>query len=54
MQLNVISTETLKAAQREPEKHRDLVVKVAGYNSFFTQLTTELQKTIIARQEHGL
>lgn len=54
MQLNVISTETLKAAQREPEKHRDLVVKVAGYNSFFTQLTTELQNTIIARREHGL
>jgi formate C-acetyltransferase len=54
MQLNVISTETLKSAQREPEKHRDLVVKVAGYNSFFTQLTTELQNTIIARREHGL
>ncbi len=54
MQLNVISTETLKAAQREPKKHRDLVVKVAGYNAFFTQLTTELQNTIIARREHGL
>ena len=54
MQVNVISTDTLRAAQREPDKYRDLVVKVAGYNAFFTQLTTELQNTIIARREHGL
>ncbi len=54
MQLNVISSDTLKAAQKEPREHRDLVVKVAGYNAFFTQLNTTLQDTIIARTEHGL
>jgi len=54
MQLNVVSTEHLKAAQKEPEKHRDLVVKVAGYNAFFTYLHKELQDSIIARTEHGL
>jgi len=54
MQLNVVSTETLKDAQVKPEEHRDLVVKVAGYNAFFTQLYKELQDTIIARTEHGL
>ncbi|MCP4756083.1 MAG: hypothetical protein GY866_34915 [Proteobacteria bacterium] len=52
-QLNITSSETLKAAQQEPEKHRDLMVKVAGYNAYFTQLAKELQDTIIARSEHG-
>jgi len=54
MQMNVVSTETLRAAQREPEHYRDLVVKVAGYNAFFTYLHKELQDSIIARTEHGL
>jgi len=54
VQFNVVSSDTLRAAQREPEKYRDLTVKVAGYNAFFTQLYKELQDTIIARTEHGL
>jgi len=54
LQINVISSDVLRDAQEEPEKHRDLTVKVAGYNAFFTQLTKEMQDTIIARTEHGL
>jgi len=54
MQVNVVSSDTLRAAQKEPENYRDLVVKVAGYNAFFTQLTKDLQDTIIARTEHRL
>ncbi|MCH7910237.1 MAG: glycyl radical protein, partial [Candidatus Hydrogenedentes bacterium] len=54
VQINVVSTETLRAAQKEPEKHRDLVVKVAGYNVFFTQLGKTHQDSIIARTEHGI
>jgi len=54
MQINVVSSETLRAAQREPDKYTDLVVKVAGYNAFFTQLNKPLQDTIIARTEHAL
>ncbi len=54
MQVNVVSSDTLRAAQEEPENYRDLVVKVAGYNAFFTQLTDALQDTIIARTEHKL
>jgi formate C-acetyltransferase len=54
LQINVVSSDTLKEAQREPEKHGGLAVKVAGYNAFFTQLDKELQDTIIARTEHGL
>lgn len=54
VQVNVVSTDTLKAAQKEPEKYRDLMVKVAGYNAFFTQLSKEHQDPIIARTAHGL
>ena len=48
------SSDTLKAAQKEPEEYRDLMVKVAGWNAYFTQLTKEVQDSIIARTEHGL
>ncbi|MCP4754954.1 MAG: hypothetical protein GY866_29100 [Proteobacteria bacterium] len=54
MQINVVSSDTLREAQTEPEKYRDLVVKVAGYNAFFTELNQPLQDTIIARTQHGL
>ncbi len=54
MQINVVSSDMLRVAQKEPEEYRDLMVKVAGYNAFFTQLNEPLQDTIIARTEHGL
>jgi len=54
LQLNVVSSDTLKAAQERPEDYKDLMVKVAGYNAYFTHLDRELQDTIIARTEHGL
>ncbi len=54
LQLNVTSTDALKAAQEKPEDYRDLMVKVAGYNAYFTRLHKELQDTIIARTAHGL
>ena len=43
----------VRAAQKEPEKYRDLVVKVAGYNAFFTQLNEPLQQQIIDRTAHA-
>ena len=54
LNINVVSTEILKAAQEEPEKYRDLMVKVAGYNVFFTQLDKPIQDSIIARTTHRL
>lgn len=54
VQINVVSSDTLKAAQKEPAKYKDLVVKVAGYNARFVDLHKELQDSIIARTEHGL
>jgi len=54
VQINVVSVDTLKAAQREPENYKDLVVKVAGYNARFVGLHVQVQDSIIARTEHNL
>ena len=54
IQINVISSDTLRAAQTEPDKYNDLVVKVAGYNAYFTTLPKSLQDAIIARTVQGI
>jgi pyruvate formate-lyase/glycerol dehydratase family glycyl radical enzyme len=54
IQFNVVSSATLRAAQREPEKYRDLVVRVAGYSALFNNLEPATQEDIIARTEHVL
>ncbi len=51
MQFNVVSRETLRDAQRNPEKYRSLVVRVAGYSALFTTLSKGLQEDIINRTE---
>ena len=53
IQFNVVSAKTLRAAQAEPEKHRDLIVRVAGYSDYFCDLSEALQEEIIARTEHA-
>ena len=53
-QINIVSSDTLKAALKKPDEYRGLTVKVAGYNAFFTQLSKPLQESIIARTVHGL
>jgi len=52
IQFNVVSAETLRAAQAEPEKYRDLIVRVAGYSDYFCDLGKALQDEIIGRTEH--
>jgi formate C-acetyltransferase len=54
VQYNIVDRETLLRAQKEPEKYRDLVVRVAGYSAFFTTLSPETQNDIIARTEQRL
>jgi pyruvate formate-lyase/glycerol dehydratase family glycyl radical enzyme len=54
VQYNIVSRETLLAAQKEPAKYRDLVVRVAGYSAFFNDLAAETQDDIIARTEQVL
>ena len=51
MQINVVSAETLKDAQKHPEKYRDLIIRVAGYTAFFTEISRDLQDDLIARVE---
>jgi len=53
MQFNVVSGDTLRQAQKEPEKYRDLIVRVAGYSDYFCDLGTALQEEIIKRTEHA-
>jgi len=48
-QFNVISSDILKDAQQNPEKHNDLVVRVAGYSALFTALSPKAQESIIER-----
>jgi formate C-acetyltransferase len=52
LQINVVGSETLRAAQQHPDQYRDLVVRVAGFSEFFVNLTPEMQEEIIARAEH--
>lgn len=54
VQYNIVSKETLLAAKKDPEKYRDLIVRVAGYSAFFTNLSPDSQDDIIARTEHTL
>ena len=54
VQFNTVDTETLLAAQRNPEQYRDLVVRVAGYSALFVTLDKATQDDIIRRTVHEL
>jgi len=54
IQFNVVNAETLRKAQKTPEKYRDLIVRVAGYSDYFVDLGVDLQNEIIKRTEHGM
>ncbi len=53
VQFNVINADTLKAAQKDPEKYRNLIVRIAGYSAYFCDLSPDLQNDLIARTSHG-
>ena len=53
IQFNVVNASTLREAQKHPELHRDLIVRVAGYSDYFNDLGEDLQNEIILRTEHG-
>jgi pyruvate formate-lyase/glycerol dehydratase family glycyl radical enzyme len=53
IQFNVVSADTLREAQKHPEKYQDLIVRVAGYSDYFNDLGPELQEEIIRRTEHS-
>ena len=51
VQFNAIDAETLRHAQRFPDEHADLIVRVSGYSAYFTRLGRQIQDDIIARSE---
>jgi formate C-acetyltransferase len=53
VQFNVINQETLLRAQSDPDSYRDLIVRIAGYSAYFTDLSRDLQNDLIARTNHG-
>ena len=52
IQFNVVDANTLYEAKAEPEKHKDLIVRVAGYSAYFTLLTPMIQNEVINRTAH--
>ena len=54
MQFNIVSRETQLAAQAHPEEYSNLLVRVAGYSAYFTQLSKDVQQDIIERTEEKL
>lgn len=51
IQFNIVDAKTLKEAQNNPDVHKSLIVRVAGYSAFFNELTKEVQDEIIQRTE---
>ena len=54
MQFNVVSSDTMRAAMADPESYKDLMVRISGYNAYFTTLNTELQLELIRRADYGM
>lgn len=52
IQFNVVRADTLRKAQKNPEQYKDLIVRVAGYSDYFSDLSEALQEEIISRTEH--
>jgi formate C-acetyltransferase len=54
LQINMINADILRDAQKHPENYRHLLVRVTGYNAYFTSIGKELQDEIIARESHRM
>ena len=51
VQFNIMSSDTMRAAQKKPENYRDMLVRVAGYSAYFIELGKALQKDLIQRTD---
>ena len=54
MQFNVVSSQTLRDAMAHPENYKNLMVRISGYNAYFTTLNRDMQIELIERAEYGL
>jgi len=52
LQINVVDAATLRDAKAQPQLYSDLIIRVAGYSAYFTQLASDVQDEIIMRSEH--
>jgi pyruvate formate-lyase/glycerol dehydratase family glycyl radical enzyme len=54
VQYNIVSSETMRAAQADPDAYRNLVVRIAGYSAYFVELNQDCQNDLIARTENSI
>ncbi len=54
MQFNVVSSDTMKVAMKNPDEYKDLLVRISGYNAYFVTLNYDMQMELIERAEYGL
>lgn len=54
LQINILNADMLRDAQKHPEEYKHLLVRVTGYNAYFTSIGKELQDEIIARESHQM
>jgi len=54
VQYNIVSSETMRAAQKDPDSYRNLVVRIAGYSAYFVELNRDCQNDIIRRTENAI
>jgi len=54
IQISVISRAEMLAAKKDPQNHKNLLVRIGGYSEYFVNLDGALQDSVIARTEHGL
>ena len=54
LQLNIVSSDTLRDAQEHPENYQDLVVRVAGFSAYFVEVFKESQDDLIRRTEMNM
>ena len=53
-QFNIVSSETMRKAQDDPEEYKNLVVRIAGYSAYFVELTPDCQEDLISRTENQI
>jgi formate C-acetyltransferase len=53
LQLNIVSSDTLRDAQKHPENYKDLVVRVAGFSAYFVEVFKNCQDDLISRTENA-
>jgi len=54
VQFNVVGTDELREAQKTPQEYKDLIVRIAGFSTFFVTLSPELQNDFITRTEQSM